>query len=69
MQAKSGYIRSVSCLSGYVTAPDGRRRSFSIMVNGLQQAGTVARAKRLQEGIVSAIAVDMTAPLTAVGSD
>ncbi len=69
VQAKSGYIRSVSCLSGYITAPDGRRRSFAILVNGLHQAGTVARAKRLQERIVSTIAADMTAPQTAVGSD
>jgi D-alanyl-D-alanine carboxypeptidase/D-alanyl-D-alanine-endopeptidase (penicillin-binding protein 4) len=69
VQAKSGYIRSVSCLSGYLTAPDGRRRSFAILVNGLHQAGTVARAKRLQERIVSTIAADMTAPQTAVGSD
>jgi D-alanyl-D-alanine carboxypeptidase/D-alanyl-D-alanine-endopeptidase (penicillin-binding protein 4) len=69
VQAKSGYIRSVSCLSGYLTAPDGRRRSFAILVNGLHQAGTVARAKRLQERVVTLIARDMTAPQTAVGSD
>ena len=32
VQAKTGYIKQVSCLSGFVTMPDGRRRSFSVMV-------------------------------------
>ena len=64
MQAKSGYIRHVSCLSGYLTLPDGRRRSFSILVNELREPGTVAAAKRMQERICASIAWDMavTAP-------
>ncbi len=67
VQAKSGYIRHVSCLSGYVTAPDQRRRSFSILVNGLREAGSVARAKALQERILSAIAWDMTTATAVMG--
>ena len=35
VRAKSGYINGVSCLSGFVTTADGRRRCFSIMVNDL----------------------------------
>jgi D-alanyl-D-alanine carboxypeptidase/D-alanyl-D-alanine-endopeptidase (penicillin-binding protein 4) len=61
LRAKSGYIRAVSCLSGYVTAPDGRRRAFSILINGLDEPGSVGRAKALQELVVSAIARDLAA--------
>lgn len=64
VQAKSGYISFVSCLSGYVTAPDGRRRSFSILVNDLRQPGSVGKAKRMQEELISAIAWDLTAGRT-----
>jgi D-alanyl-D-alanine carboxypeptidase/D-alanyl-D-alanine-endopeptidase (penicillin-binding protein 4) len=67
VRAKSGYINYVSCLSGYVTAPDGRRRSFSILVNGLREPGSVGRAKKLQERILSAVAWDMTAAVTTLG--
>ena len=63
MQAKSGYIKGVSCLSGYVTAPDGRRRCFSIMINELR--GPVRRAKDLQDRIVMAIVEDMRIPASA----
>lgn len=57
VQAKSGYINGVSCLSGYITVPDGRRRCFSIMVNDLK--APVRRAKDLQAGIVQMLAEDM----------
>jgi D-alanyl-D-alanine carboxypeptidase/D-alanyl-D-alanine-endopeptidase (penicillin-binding protein 4) len=67
VQAKSGYINYVSCLSGFVTAPDGRRRTFSILVNGLHEPGSVRQAKKLQERILSAVAWDMTAALTTLG--
>jgi D-alanyl-D-alanine carboxypeptidase/D-alanyl-D-alanine-endopeptidase (penicillin-binding protein 4) len=67
IQAKSGYIKHVSCLSGYVTAPDGRRRCFSILANGLTEPGSVARAKLLQERIVAAIAADLAAAAVADG--
>jgi D-alanyl-D-alanine carboxypeptidase/D-alanyl-D-alanine-endopeptidase (penicillin-binding protein 4) len=69
VQAKSGYIRGVSCLSGYITAPDQRRRSFSILVNDLKQPGAVAKAKRLQEQILSAVAWDLTASMSALGGE
>lgn len=59
VQGKSGYINDVSCLSGFVTAADGRRRSFSVLVNGM--GGNVAAAKALQEAVVAAIANDLTA--------
>lgn len=60
VQAKTGYINGVSCLSGYVTAPepDGRRRAFSVLVNGFSGGG-VAEAKKLQDQIVKAIASDL----------
>ncbi len=69
VQAKSGYIRSVSCLSGYVTAPNKQRRSFSILINGLHQAGSVAKAKRLQERILTSVAWDLTATVSVMGGE
>lgn len=70
VQAKSGYIDFVSCLSGYVTGPDGERRAFSILANDLRIGGTVGRAKRLQEQIVAAIARDLaTATPIVAGED
>jgi len=57
VQAKSGYINGVSCLSGYITMPPGRRRCFSIMVNDLK--APVRRAKDLQDTVVQMIAADM----------
>jgi D-alanyl-D-alanine carboxypeptidase/D-alanyl-D-alanine-endopeptidase (penicillin-binding protein 4) len=59
VQGKSGYINDVSCLSGFITATDGRRRSFSILINGM--GGKVADAKKLQEAVVAAIANDLMA--------
>ena len=59
VQCKTGFVNGVSCLSGYVTMPDGRRRSFSVLGNNLVQAGAVAKAKKLQEAIVEAVAEDM----------
>ncbi len=63
VQAKTGYINGVSCLSGFVTAADGRRRAFSVLVNGFPSGG-VTEAKKLQDQIVKAIAADLarTAP-------
>jgi D-alanyl-D-alanine carboxypeptidase/D-alanyl-D-alanine-endopeptidase (penicillin-binding protein 4) len=59
VQCKTGFINGVSCLSGFVTTSDGRRRSFSVLGNNLVQNGAVAKAKKLQEAIVEAIAEDM----------
>jgi D-alanyl-D-alanine carboxypeptidase/D-alanyl-D-alanine-endopeptidase (penicillin-binding protein 4) len=67
VQAKSGYINGVSCLSGYVTRSDGRRRCFSIMINDL--TAPVSRAKMLQDRIVRAIALDMHEAAVQLGSD
>ncbi len=59
VKAKTGYINGVSCLSGYVTAPNGKCAAFSIMVNNLPAHKTVYPAKRMQEKIVSAIAKNL----------
>ena len=53
VDAKSGYINGVSCLSGYVSGPGGRRYAFSVLVNNCSSIGN---AKKLQEKIVDAIA-------------
>jgi D-alanyl-D-alanine carboxypeptidase/D-alanyl-D-alanine-endopeptidase (penicillin-binding protein 4) len=66
VQGKSGYINGVSCLSGYVTAPGGPRRAFSVLVNGLRPAD-VRAAKELQERIVGLVARDMAAPAMTLG--
>ena len=68
VQAKTGYINQVSCLSGYVSMPDGRRRAFSVLVNDLSPA-TISMAKKLQDQIVTAIAEDMATAAISLGSD
>ncbi|QOJ16149.1 MAG: D-alanyl-D-alanine carboxypeptidase/D-alanyl-D-alanine-endopeptidase [Phycisphaeraceae bacterium] len=60
IHAKSGFINEVSCLSGYVTAADGRRLCFSVLVNDIR-AGGVAAARTLQEAVVAAIARELAA--------
>lgn len=71
VQAKSGYINGVSCLTGFVSAPDGSRRSFAVMVNEIPDALTLRRARELQEQIVGIIAAELaTATLEVrMGSD
>ncbi len=69
VQCKTGFVNGVSCLSGYVTMPDGRRRSFSIMCNKITEAGGVAKAKKLQEAIVQAIADDMASVAPVLGGN
>ena len=54
VDGKSGYISGVSTLSGYVTAPDGRRWTFSVLCNGV--ASNVRDAKALQEKVAREIA-------------
>jgi D-alanyl-D-alanine carboxypeptidase/D-alanyl-D-alanine-endopeptidase (penicillin-binding protein 4) len=66
VNAKSGYINGVSCLSGFVTAADGRRRSFSVLMNGVRD---VSQAKKVQEQIVLAIAEDLAQVPVQLGSD
>ncbi len=59
VQAKSGYINQVSCLSGFVTAPDGRRYSFSVLCNDVPR-GQTRHARNIQDDIVEAIAREMS---------
>jgi D-alanyl-D-alanine carboxypeptidase/D-alanyl-D-alanine-endopeptidase (penicillin-binding protein 4) len=54
VDAKTGYMTGISCLSGFVSAEDGRRWSFSVFCNGFR--GASRPAKELQEAIVMAIA-------------
>ena len=55
VRAKSGYIREVRTLSGYVTnAASGKRIAFSILVDHLP-SGTDARAKEFHEQVVEAV--------------
>ncbi len=54
VDAKSGYLSGVSCLSGFVTDKSGRRWAFSVLCNGFK--GSSRPAKQLQEAIVTAIA-------------
>ncbi|MCZ6837269.1 MAG: D-alanyl-D-alanine carboxypeptidase/D-alanyl-D-alanine-endopeptidase [Planctomycetota bacterium] len=69
VQAKSGYINQVSCLSGYVTMPDGRCYAFSVLANGLSGPGSVQLAKKLQERVVSVIAQELASVEITLGGD
>ncbi len=52
VRGKSGYIKGVRSLSGYLTTPDGSRRvAYSILINGVREDSGAA-AKRLHEDIV-----------------
>ncbi|MCC6669889.1 MAG: D-alanyl-D-alanine carboxypeptidase/D-alanyl-D-alanine-endopeptidase [Planctomycetes bacterium] len=53
--AKTGYLRGVSALSGYVLQDDGRPRTFVILMNAGPNA-RVAALRKAQERIVEAIA-------------
>lgn len=55
VRAKSGYIREVRTLSGYVTNPaTGKRAAFSVLCDNLP-AGTDERAKEFHEQVVEAV--------------
>ncbi len=55
VRGKSGYIREVRTLSGYVTSPgSGRQAAFSILINGVP-SGADQRAKDLHEKIVEIV--------------
>lgn len=54
VHAKTGHVRFVSCLSGYVTAANGEKLAFSTMANNLA-AGT-AGADALQDRICAKLA-------------
>lgn len=51
---KSGFVNSVSALSGYLHARDGRWYAFSILMNGIP-AGSNSSIKPLQEAMVRAV--------------
>jgi D-alanyl-D-alanine carboxypeptidase/D-alanyl-D-alanine-endopeptidase (penicillin-binding protein 4) len=69
VQCKTGYIDGTSCLSGYVTAPDGRRYAFSVLANGLTEPAAVSKAKQLQDRIARILADQLReqAPRPAMG--
>lgn len=54
VRAKSGYIRGVRSLSGFVTSSDGRQLAFAVLVDHLP-GGTDQRAKDLHEDVVEAL--------------
>jgi D-alanyl-D-alanine carboxypeptidase/D-alanyl-D-alanine-endopeptidase (penicillin-binding protein 4) len=55
LRAKSGLLRQVRCLSGYVTGPDGHRVAFSIMLNNLARGQGELDGKEFTEDVVVAI--------------
>jgi D-alanyl-D-alanine carboxypeptidase/D-alanyl-D-alanine-endopeptidase (penicillin-binding protein 4) len=58
VHAKSGYLREVCSLSGYIIFDNGRAPLvFSIIANGVK--GTVKEAKKMQERIVFASSVEV----------
>lgn len=69
VQCKTGYIDGTSCLSGYVTAPDGRRYAFSVLANSLTEPAAVSKAKQLQDRVARIIADQLRdeAPRAAMG--
>lgn len=69
VQCKTGYIDGTSCLSGYVTAPDGRRYAFSVLANGLTEPAAVSKAKQLQDRVARILADELreSAPRAAMG--
>ena len=52
LEAKTGYIKGASTLSGVITAPDGRCAAFSVLCNNLK---TTTSAKKLQRDVVEAV--------------
>lgn len=57
VRAKTGHIRGVSTLSGYVIGPGGQRYAFSVLCNDTNRAaGGSGAAQRLQEAICRELA-------------
>lgn len=67
VHCKSGYIDKVCCLSGYVTASDGTRYAFSVLANGLSEAGAVSKAKKLQDRVCALLAEELAGRRSALG--
>jgi len=56
LRAKSGFIRGVQCLSGYLTNPDSKRRvAFSILLNNVNEKVPGGAAKKFHEDIVEQV--------------
>ncbi|MBL9032741.1 MAG: D-alanyl-D-alanine carboxypeptidase/D-alanyl-D-alanine-endopeptidase [Phycisphaerae bacterium] len=55
LRAKSGRIDGVRALSGYLTAPDGSRLAFSVIVNGLKKGEQELQGKQFVEDVVYAL--------------
>lgn len=55
LRAKSGYIRNVRCLSGYVIDENGRAIAFSILANEVPAGEEDQAALQLHEQVVSLI--------------
>jgi len=53
LRAKTGTLKDVSALSGYVTTESGEELAFSIIVN---DAGSIARARQVQDRIGAMLA-------------
>ena len=53
LRAKTGTVRRVSALSGYVTTADGERLAFSVLANGVP---STARAKQTEDQIGARLA-------------
>lgn len=66
--AKTGYIRGVSVLSGYVIGNDGRRYAFSVLCNDTNRhKGGFRLARKLQEDVCETLATFADEPATAHG--
>ncbi len=61
VRGKSGFIRGVSSLSGYVKSHDGSMYAFSILINGVP-TGATSRAREVQDKIVNAIEANTSPP-------
>lgn len=60
IRAKTGFMTGISSLAGYLTANDGERYAFAIMVNGF--VGSAAKYLKMQDEILMAtIESDQTA--------
>lgn len=54
VHAKTGYIKNVLCLSGYVTSPKtGRRLAFSVLVNNFNEGTSAGKVKEFHEDVVA----------------
>jgi D-alanyl-D-alanine carboxypeptidase/D-alanyl-D-alanine-endopeptidase (penicillin-binding protein 4) len=69
LDAKTGHINGVSCLSGLVSSPDGRCYAFSVLCNDIPAKIGTRRAKDLQERIVDILADSLLAEQTVLGGD